>query len=209
MNLLHKYYSNFRQPEGLLGKYIVHRMNGKRHAALMQWAIEGYEIPSGALIADVGCGGGANVARLLALSPDCKVAGIDISPVSVNIASSVNREAIKQGRCKITGGNARLLPLIKDTVDLVTAFETVYYWAAFGECVDNIFRVLKPGGTCIIANETDGIDPEGAKWKKLINHMHIYTIDELKQYLAAAGFTDITARNDEQRHFICVTAHKP
>ena len=175
----------------------------------MQWAMKDYEFPSDASIADIGCGGGANVARFLAMSPDFKVTGIDISPVAVDKAYNVNFEAIEQGRCKIVGGNAKSLPLAKETFDLVTAFETVYYWPDFGECVDEIFRVLKHEGTCVIANETDGHDPEGAKWEKRILYMHIYTIDELKLFLSAAGFTDITSRHDEERHYICVTARKP
>ena len=28
--LLNKYYSNFRHPQGLIGKYVVHKMNGKK-----------------------------------------------------------------------------------------------------------------------------------------------------------------------------------
>ena len=72
-----------------------------------------------------------------------------------------------------------------------------------------LFRVLKPDGQFIIANDTDGIDPVGEKWAKLIGHMRIYTIDELKQLLNKAGFTSIAAHHDEENHRICVTARKP
>ncbi len=209
MNFLQQYYQNFKEPKGILGRYAVYRMNGKRHAALAMWALEGAPIPSNAMIADIGCGGGANIARLLNQYPDSRVTGVDQAAISVNKAIRVNKRAIRAGRCRIVGGNAKLLPIVKETIDVVTAFETVYYWQSFSECVDEIFRVLKPGGACIIANETDGIAPEGAKWAKLIHHMHIYTTQELEQYLAAAGFTNITSRHDPDRHFISVTAHKP
>ena len=203
------YYSNFRHPRGLLGRYIVKRMNGERHATLAEWALKDIQLNDNAEVADIGCGGGANVARMLSKFPDSKVTGIDFSPVAINMAIKVNKQAITSGRCRIVGGNAKLLPLLKENFDLVTAFETVYYWPSFLECLAEIHRVLKSGGKVIIANETDGIDPEGLKWAHLVGHMHIYTINELTQYLTEAGFTDIKSRHDESRHFISVTAIKP
>ena len=113
------YYANFRLPEGLLGRYVVHRMNGKRHGALAEWALKEVQLNSNASIADIGCGGGANVARMLDQFPDSKVAGVDFSPVAINMALRVNKEAIAAGRCKIVGGNAKLLPLLKETYDLI------------------------------------------------------------------------------------------
>lgn len=203
------YYASFRLPEGLIGRYAVHRMNGKRHGALAEWALEGLHLDNGAAVADIGCGGGANVVRLLDMFPESKVTGVDISPIAVNKARKVNKDAIASGRCKIVGGNAKMLPLLRETHDLITAFETVYYWPSFNECVAEIHRVLKPGGKVLIANETDGIDPEGLKWPKLVGHMYIFTIEEIVEYLTEAGFTDIHSRHDEERHFICVTATRP
>ena len=107
------------------------------------------------------------------------------------------------------GGNAKLLPFFKDTFDVATAFETIYYWPSVEECLAEVLRVLKPDGQFIIANDADGIDPVGEKWAKLIGHMRIYTIDELKQLLNKAGFTSIAAHHDEENHRICVTARKP
>ena len=209
MSLIRKYYSNFSHPQGLLGKYAVYRMNGKRHAALFEWALDGVAIDPKAYIADLGCGGGANVARMLTKCPQGRVTGIDISPVAVGVARKVNKKAIEDKRCTIAGGHVKQLPLIKETQDMVTAFETVYYWPAFDVCMNEIFRVLKPGGTVLIANETDGIDPEGFKWAKLIGPMNIFTIDQLKLFPEQAGFVNIQSKHDTERHYICVTAQKP
>lgn len=206
---LRKYYSNFRHPKGIIGKYIVHKMNGKGHAALAEWTFAGVDIPSNTQALDIGCGGGANVRRLLELCPDGKVTGVDIAPVAVNKSRNYNRAAIESGRCKIVGGNAKMLPFFRDSFDVVTAFETVYYWHPIDVCLAEALRVLKPGGQFIIANDADGIDPVGDKWASLIGHMRIYGIDDLKDLLADAGFTDIAARHDANRHCICVTARKP
>jgi hypothetical protein len=71
-----------------------------------------------------------------------------------------------------------------------------------------IFRVLKAGGTCVIANEMDGLDPEHKKLEKSLP-MLVYSIEDISDILAKVGFTDIKSRHDESRHFICVTAKKP
>ena len=209
MNLLNKYYSNFRHPKGFLGKIAVHKMNGKHHAALAQWTFSKVQISHDASVLDIGCGGGANVARLLQLCPDGHVLGVDMAPVSVKISQAINQQAINQGRCKIVGGNAKLLPFIRESIDVATAFETIYYWPAINECLLEVLRVLKPGGSFIIANDADGIDPIGEKWAGQVGHMNIYTIDELTTLLAGAGFTSISSHHDKEHHRICVIGHKP
>ena len=184
-------------------------MNGERHQALAKWAMTDVNLKDSAHALDIGCGGGANVARLLQMSPNGKISGMDISKAALKVARSLNKKAIADKRCYIVGGTAKQLPFIKDTFDLVTAFETIYYWPMLQECLSEVLRVLKPGGKFLIANETDGHDPEGKKWAKLIEHMYIYTIDELKEHLAQAGFINIEARHDADTHYICVTGSKP
>ena len=98
--------------------------------------------------------------------------------------------------------------LAKDSFDLVTAFETVYFWPILEEGLAEIFRVLKPGGTCVIANEMDGLDPNCRKMEHAVG-MLVYTINEITEPLKELGFTGISSRHDESRHFICITARKP
>ena len=37
--------------------------------------------------------------------------------------------------------------------DVVTAFETVYFWPGLPKCFQEVYRVLKPGGIFLICNE--------------------------------------------------------
>ena len=82
MGLLSKYYSNYRHPKGLLGRYVVRAMNGKRHGALAEWALNFVDIKEDAHVLDIGCGGGANVARMLAKYPKGTVNGVDFAPAA-------------------------------------------------------------------------------------------------------------------------------
>lgn len=208
MGLLSKIFSNTRKPEGFFGRLMVNGMNGGGHAKLAEWGLSGVEVPADGTMLDVGCGGGANIARLLRRAPQGRVTGIDYSAVSVKKSRAVNAKAIAAGRCKVLDGSAAALPFEASVFDLVTAFETVYFWPEIEKCFAGVRRVLKEGGRFVIINEDDGLSGNNEKWEKLIDGMHTYTPDELRTHLAAAGFRDIAVRRDEQRHWLCVTAVK-
>ena len=183
-------------------------MNGKSHAALPEWVFAELQIKEDAQVLDIGCGGGANIARLLAKCPQGHVTGVDLSTLAMEVAQDLNYREVVDKKCLIVGGNASQIPLAKDMFDLVTAFETVYFWPSLENGLVELFRVTKPGGTCVIANELDGLDPYYRNVERAVG-MLIYTIEEISEALSKAGFTDINARHDEQRHFVCVTATKP
>lgn len=207
MNLT-RYYSRSQNPKGFWGFHIIKVMNGKRHAALPEWVFSELEIKEDTHALDIGCGGGANVARLLARCSKGHVTGIDFSTLCLEEANDLNYRAVVDKQCLILGGNISQLPLAKDRFDLVTAFETVYFWPSLERGLEEAFRVTKPGGTCLIANELDGLDPAYRKIESSVG-MLVYTIEEITEAFSKAGFTKIKSRHDEERHFICVTATKP
>ena len=204
--LFSKIFSNARKPEGFFGRMMVNGMNGGSHARMAQWGLSFVNINENVSVLDVGCGGGANVARLLELAPKGRVEGIDYSPVSVKKSKAVNAKAIAAGRCRIQEGSAAALPYADGEFDLVTAFETVYFWPGIEECFRGVRRTLKEGGRFLIVNEDDGLTGNNEKWEKMIDGMHTYTPDELRNYLTAAGFHDIDVHINDQHHWLCVTA---
>ena len=205
---LRRYYDRGRHPKGFWGLRALKAMNGKKHAALPEWVFGEFQFKEDARVLDVGCGGGANLARMLKLCPSGHVTGLDMSELALEESKDLNYHAYVDKFCSIVGGNATQLPLARDMFDVVSAFETIYYWSSLAMGASEIFRVLKPGGTCIIANEMDGLDPGARALERAIS-IRIYTIDEIIADLTEIGFSDIQARHDEQRHFVCVTARKP
>ena len=208
MGLLSKIFSNTRKPEGFFGRMMVNGMNGGGHARLAEWGLSHLTLTDDANVLDVGCGGGANVARLLKRCPKGTVTGIDYSPVSVKKSTEVNAAAIAAGRCRVLEGSAAALPFEDGAFDLVTAFETVYFWPGIEECFRGVRRTLKEGGRFAIVNEDDGLTGKNEKWEKMIDGMHTYTPDELRTHLANAGFRDIAVHGDGQHHWLAVIATK-
>ena len=111
------------------------------------------EIAENNICLDIGCGGGANVKRLLAKTPYGKVTGIDYSEISVIKSQKINKEEIENKRCEILQGNVMKLPFGNETFDIITAFETIYFWPDISGAFKQVYRVLKNTGTFMICNE--------------------------------------------------------
>ena len=208
MGLLSKFFSNARKPEGFLGKIMVNGMNGGGHAAMANWALAMVTIGRDDHILDIGCGGGANIARLLQRTLQGSVTGIDFSPVSVRKSTKVNTKAIREGRCKVLEGNVANLPFPEGSFDVVTAFETIYFWPDIEHCFNKVKKVLKPGGQFVIVNESDGSGEMDAKWESMIEGMHTYKPEEIRHHLTNVGFRDLNITVNEEKRWLCVTAGK-
>ena len=199
------FFDNTRKPTGLGGKVMVSMMNSG-HAALADWGLGALEIPDGAWILDCGCGGGANIAKLLKEHPDAMVTGVDYSDVSVGKSREVNKSAIDAGRCEIIEASVSELPFENARFDVVTAFETVYFWQDLDKCFGEVFRVLKPGGKFLICNECGGA-PKDEKWTRIVDGMRVYDENALRAALKNSGFCYTNAEKNE-RGWIRVTARK-
>ena len=200
------FFENTRKPVGFGGKIMVAMMNSG-HGAMADWGFEHITIPTDAAVLDAGCGGGANIKKLLAKCPKGQVKGIDYSEVSVEKSRKVNAKAIAEGRCEVLQASVAQLPFAENTFDLVTAFETIYFWPGLVDCFREVYRVTKPGGTLFICNESNGETKEDDKSVEKIGGMTIYNAAQILTALHQAGFTDAKAHKNG-KGWICVTARK-
>ena len=132
--------------------------------------------------------------------------GVDYSPVSVEKSKRVNKAAVARGRCDVLCASVAELPFESEQFDLVTAFETVYFWPDLPQCFREVFRVLKPGGVFFLCNESSGDTDKDEKWTEIIGGMTIYKDIELKAYLEQAGFHDVHIH--KKKSWLCITAWK-
>jgi len=187
---------------------MVNGMNGGGHSAMANWALSSVQIKEDSCVLDIGCGGGANISRLLQHAPKGTVQGVDYSSVSVAKSQKVNAKAIAEGRCQVQEANVTKLPFEENTFDLVTAFETIYFWPDIEYCFGEVKKALKPGGQFVIVNEDDGLSGNNEKWEKLIEGMHTYKPEEIRLHLANAGFHDINITRNSEKHWLMATAVK-
>ena len=183
MGLLESFFNQCARPEGSLGRAMLCFMN-YTHAPLTNWGLKLVNVQDGWTMLDVGCGGGFTIRRLLKRSKDAQVYGIDISEESVTKARQVNAEVLDK-QVYVTQGSAEQLPYNDEMFDLVTAVETVYFWPNLPDCLQEVRRVLKPGGKFAIMVEVVDSD---SKWTSIVDGMTAYTPEQLKTLLDDAGF---------------------
>ena len=183
MGLLKSFFNQCARPEGSLGRAMLCFMN-YTHAPLTNWGLKLVNVQDGWTMLDVGCGGGFTIRRLLKRSKDAQVYGIDISEESVTKARQVNAEVLDK-QVYVTQGSAEQLPYNDEMFDLVTAVETVYFWPNLPDCLQEVRRVLKPGGKLAIMVEVVDSD---SKWTSIVDGMTAYTPEQLKTLLDDAGF---------------------
>ena len=198
------FFENTRKPTGLGGRLMVRMMN-LGHRALAAWGLQFASPSRDAAVLDCGCGGGANIRALLKKCPDGAVSGIDYSPVSVQKSQQLNRRAIASDRCAVYQASVTALPFAPAQFDLVTAFETVYFWPGLAQSFSEVRRVLKPGGTFLICNECSGDTAKDDKWVETIPGMTIYRDVQLKAALEQAGFSGVQIYKNK-KGWLCVTA---
>ena len=206
---------NARNPQGKLGNKLIDKMN-VNHEGLAKWSLSHLDISKDNVILDIGCGGGVNVKRFLKMTEN-KVYGIDYSELAVERSIKLNKSAVDEGKCEIIKGSVSNLPFNDNSFDIVTGFETVYFWPDFVNDLKEVLRVLKDDGVIFIANEA--LPKEGdERQKELIEllDMKIYSEDELVESLKMAGFSNVTTYikdskdsfTGEDAEWICVIAQK-
>lgn len=196
-----KLFANFGKPSGIIGKLVLRGMNIS-HSAISRWGLSFLTLSVADKVLDIGCGGGANIARLLRLCPNGYVAGIDHSEESVALSSKRNKNAIGT-RCDIVCADVSDMPFDDNTFDAVTAFETVYFWEELSKCFSEVNRVLKKDGVFMIVCAEDDAS---SVWSRIIDDMTIYGNQELKKYLKQTGFSEVKIHR--KGTCICITAKK-
>ena len=181
-----KFLENFRKPkDNFGGRFMLKSMN-KGHEKLASWGRSYLEIKKEYTVLDLGCGGGRNIEYFLTKAN--KVYGIDHSETSVKMASQINKEAIESGRCQISVGDVRSLPFENESIDIITAFETIYFWDDIEECFKEIYRILNKGGQFLICNEVSSMDRRDVRILAHKIEMQVYTPDDLTKMLTNIGF---------------------
>ena len=183
------FFSNMRKPEGKLGNIQLKSMNNE-HTPVSLWGLKHLNISPDDVILDIGCGGGMNINRMAQSAK--KVYGVDYSIESVNLSKEVNEDLIKEGRVEVHEGNVMDLPFEDNSFDIVTAFETVYFWPDIVKSFGEVKRVLKPGGMFLIGCEANGTNNLAMKFFDKVVDMTFYEGNDLVGFLKSNDFKDVT-----------------
>jgi len=198
------------KPTGKFGQIVAEVMN-KRHSELWKWGLSHISTGDNITILDVGCGGGGAIQLLNRLSVNSKIHGIDFSNDMVSLSREVNKDLIKDGLVEISNGSVSSIAYQSDIFDIVTAFETYYFWPDLNNDLREILRVLKPGGIFIMVNETykhEEFEERNARLAKLLK-IRYNTPEEFHCFLSEAGYTSIKIIEIPEKNWITIISKKP
>jgi SAM-dependent methyltransferase len=199
-----------RKPDRWIGRFFLWTMN-LSHSSLTDWGLKHVQIEKDLTILDVGCGGGRTIQKEAAIATEGMVYGVDYSEGSVAAASAKNAQSIKSAHVEIKKASVSQLPFPNEKFDLITAVETHYYWPHLVKDMQEILRVLKPGGTLILIAESykHGKYDQLQQWvMKPLRTAHL-SVDEHRELFSASGFSDVQIFEEQTKGWICGTGKKP
>jgi ubiquinone/menaquinone biosynthesis C-methylase UbiE len=180
----------FGRPQGMLGRLggiIMARTNGEFGA----WVSDLLKVRPSETVLEVGFGPGSVIDRLTAIATAGQVAGIDPSSEMVQQARARNATAIQSGRVDLRQGSVESLPFRENTFDKAMAVNSMQVWPSAVAGLQEIRRVLKPGGKIALG----------------FTHYSGQPNKGLDTVLAAAGFTDVHIVEADKG--FCVLATRP
>lgn len=143
--------------------------------------------PSGKLL-DIGCGNGEFV--LLAQGAGFDASGQEVSPYFIGLCQQAN--------VNIFQGELESLNLPDHSFDVITLFDVIEHLYCPMSLLQEIKRILKPGGILVVSTHDIGnifARMYGSKWRMIypIGHLVYFSRKTLLHALRLAGFTPIKA----------------
>lgn len=156
-------------------------------------ALEMLEISPGDWVLDVGCGPGNFTRDFARAAGDGPVVGVD---ASASMLAAAVREG-GPGNLAYVRGDACALPFPDDSFDAVCCFAALYLIEDPMTAIDEIVRVLAPGGrVALLASCSRGPLPTRltAPPVRALSGIRLFDREELTGALAARGLTGIEQR---------------
>ena len=180
------------------------------HSGLTDWGLTHVRIEENFTILDVGCGGGRTIEKLAGFASRGIVYGVDYAKGSVAASRAKNAKLIQAGRVEIREGSVSELPYPDNKFDLVTAVETQYYWPDLVRDMQEILRVLKPGGTLIVIAESYKKGSNNALQRPVMKLLRASNmgVDDHRELFLKAGYEDVQIFEEVRKGWICATGKK-
>jgi SAM-dependent methyltransferase len=145
---------------------------------------------AGDTVLDAGAGLGGP-ARYLAARFGCRVIGIDLTPMFVEVGRLLNERTALDDRVDLRVGDITAIALDDASVDHVWTQHVAMNIADRPRLYGEIRRVMRTGGRFALFDVIDGGGGElllPVPWATLPEHSHLVTRDDLRSLLEDAGF---------------------
>jgi ubiquinone/menaquinone biosynthesis C-methylase UbiE len=138
------------KPEGEAGRAVGERLN-RVNADITAAVYRRLLLRPGDRVLEIGFGNGKLLTALLACADDLTYVGVDISETMVTEAIAFNAELVAAGQASFRLAPAEAIPCPDQSSDKVFAVNVIYFWPDPVRALAEMRRVLRPGGTSVIA----------------------------------------------------------
>ena len=190
--MLHKISSQFRKPDGWLGK-IISKLMIKGNSREYDKMLRELDVKPGDRIFEIGYGPGIGIDQICS-SFDCHVSGIDFSELMFKQASERNKIHVQKNKAKLFYGDFLDFEMPATGYDKIFCLNVIYFWDNLNIPFTKIRSLLKEvGWFCFTMAAKDHLDKAPFASDRVFNK---YSIETVVAELQNGGFTDINYNFD-------------
>jgi 2-polyprenyl-3-methyl-5-hydroxy-6-metoxy-1,4-benzoquinol methylase len=152
--------------------------NPSDSALFRHYEIAAEYIDSDSAVLDIACGDGYGSNYLAGIAD--KVIGVDLSETQIEAA----KERYSAVNLSFSTGDATDLPFADDSFDAITSMETIEHIDDDAAYLEELWRILAPGGRFIISTPQNSI----GSVPLIPTHVREYALDDFKKLLEANRF---------------------
>lgn len=186
--------AQLRRPEGEFGKKVGENMN-LGNAQMNRHALRRLAAGPGDRILELGMGNGGFVRELLGPDKTIRYTGADFSGLMVDEATALNQDLVAAGRARFVLTDGLCLSFDDAAFDKAFTVNTIYFWPDPAAQLAEFRRVLRPGGTLLVA-----IRPKDTMQLLAFTKygFTMYSAEELEALLTANGFQVVGSVREEE-----------
>ena len=174
-------------PAGWLGRVVASIME-RETAVINRHAIALLDPKVGEAVLDVGTGNGLSLRHLASRVGEGTVVGVDHSPVMCRRAEKNNKSLIDEGPVSVVCACSDDLPFETGRFDAAMSVHTLYFWHPAEPHVEEISRVLRPGGKLLLVFRPVD-DPAASDFPASVYKFR--PVEEVADLVTSRGFEDV------------------
>jgi|SRR5690606_26317408 len=172
-------------PSGEDGIKVAQMMN-EGNIEMTKAAIKALQLKFGQTVLELGPGNADHLKIILDQAEYLNYFGVDISETMKAEAERINAKYIELRTAFFTLYDGTHLPFKDKTFDAALTVNTIYFWEKPLELLQEIYRVIKPGGRCAIAfGQKDFME----KLPFVQYGFQLYGDEEIKALVGHTGFS--------------------
>ena len=174
---------------------------------MLTFDLDKYSLNTSGIMLDVGCGEGRHIFGIMQQNPHMQCIGLDMDQKSLKKAEEgyAYFKTLSQAGAEFIIGSAYSIPLPNNSVDIVICSEVLEHLHEYNDAINEIYRVLKPGGKFYASVPASW--PEKICWalsKDYQNqpggHLRIFNQKSLIEEIKLSGFNFVSSEKFHSIH---------